>query len=100
MVGMFMPPINSHLIFSSYGHRFYDDFPMGKQISAFDAGINFNLPIEVLETRVGAYTRRDKWGVASECIYVAVKFETRRNREFIWTTFSRDGVALLYFSTE
>ena len=100
MVGMFMPPFNSHLIFSSYEHRFYDDFPMGKQISAFDAGINFHLPIEVLETRVGAYTRIDKWGVASECIYVAVKFETRRNREFIWTTFSRGGVAMLNFLVE
>ena len=100
MVGLFIPPINSHLIFSSYGHRFYDDFPMGKQISAFDAGIDFNLPIEVLEARGGVYTRVDKWGVNSECVYVAVKFETSPNREFIWTTFSRDGVAMLNFLLE
>ena len=99
MVGSFIPPINSHLIFSSYGHRFYNDFPMGKQIRAFDVGVNFHLPIEVLETRAGAYTRIDKWGVASECIYVAVKFETV-DSEFIWTTFSRGGVAMLNFLVE
>ena len=96
MVGMFVPPVNSRLIFSSYEHRFYDDFPMGKQIRARDAGVNFHLPIEVLETRAGTYTRIYKWGVASECIYVDVKFETV-DSEFIWTTFSRGGVAMLNF---
>ena len=99
MVGNFVPPVNSCLIFLSYEHRFYDDFLVGKQIRARDAGVNFHLPIEVLETRAGAYTRIDKWGVASECLYVAVKFETVSGA-FIWTNFSRGGIAMLHFLVE
>ena len=91
--------INSSLIFSLYGHRFYDDFLVGKQIRARDAGVNFDLPIEVLDARAGSCTRIDKWGVVYESLYVAVKFETVAGA-FIWTNFSRGGIAMLHFPVE
>ena len=97
MVGNFVPPVNSSLIFLSYGHRFYDDFPVGKQIRARDAGVNFYLPIEVLDVRGGSCARIDKLGVASETLYVAVKFETASGAS-LWTNFSRDDIAMMHFS--
>ena len=99
MVGNFVPPVNSSLIFLSYEHRFYDDFLVGKQIRARGAGVNFYLPIEVLDARAGTCTRIDKWGVVSESLYVAVKFETVSDA-FIWTNFSRGGIAMLHFLVE
>ena len=95
-VGNLLPPVNSNLIFLSYEHRFCDDFPMGKQIRGRDAGVNFHRPIEVLDAKASTCTRIDRWGVASDSLYVAVKFETVSGAS-IWTSFSRGGIAMLHF---
>ena len=96
LFGNLLPPVNSSLIFSSYEHRFYDDFPAGKQIRARDAGVDFYRPIEVLDAKAVTCKRIDRWGVTSDSLYVAVKFQSVSGA-FIWTNFSRGGIAMLNF---
>ena len=63
-------------------HRFYNDFPGGRRVRPFEAYVDLNGPIIVLDVRVA-----DSDGVE----IIAVQFRSH-NGTLLWTTFAKDGV--------
>ena len=70
-------------------HRFWNDFPSGRRMRAFQAYVDLQGTIEVLDVRIA-----EKDGVE----YTAVQFRSH-NGTFLWTTFCKDDLELLDFIT-
>ena len=68
-------------------HRFYDDFPAGRCVTADQAYVDLHGTIEVLDVRMA-----EKDGVE----YTAVQFRSH-NGTLLWTTFSKDEEEVLSF---
>ena len=61
-------------------HRFYNDFPGGRRVRPFEAYVDLNGTIIVLDVRVA-----EKDGVE----FTAVQFRSH-NGTLLWTTFAKD----------
>jgi len=70
-------------------HSFWDDFPSGRRMRAFQAYVDLQGTIEVLDVRIA-----EKDGVE----YTAVQFRSH-NGTLLWTTFCKDDAELLDFIT-
>ena len=70
-------------------HRFYNDFPAGRRVKAFEAYVDLTRTIIVLDTRIA---EMDRDGVE----YTAVQFQSH-NGTLLWTTFCKDDEELLEY---
>ena len=70
-------------------HRFWNDFPGGRRVKAFEAYVDLTRTIIVLDTRIA---EMDRDGVE----YTAVQFRSH-NGTLLWTTFCKDDEELLEY---
>ena len=70
-------------------HRFWNDFPRGRRVKAFEAYVDLHRTILVLDVRIA---EKDSDGVE----YTAVQFRSH-NGTLLWTTFCKDDEELLEY---
>ena len=63
-----------------FAHRFYDDFPYGRRVQAFEAYVNRHATILVEDVRTGTFDGKT---------FVGVQFRAQ-NGMLLWTNFSKE----------
>ena len=68
-----------------FAHRFYDDFPYGRRVQAFEAYVDLHGTILVEDVRTGTF---------DGTTYVGVQFRAH-NGMILWTTFAKNDEEFL-----
>ena len=95
-VDKYRPQVGDVLKFKSDDYAFYDDFPNVSKTPSKTFEIDYAAEIKVLDVQGHVFERDDWWKQKQvKDTYVSVMFLGPGGDSYLWTTYSRQGVAWL-----